>query len=189
MGSRFSLQDLDVDYPSEAKVAYMLGHYLEENKNSECYGRLGSLPREGIYFSPPDIDLLEIDSDQVNSYEVKGYRNGELKNGYILKGIGQAVGNLVCKVKREGEVDLKGLVDRSYIALPEGEYPTKIIESINNLPVGLILVGFEEIKEVSPAKKNPHLDKDLKNYFLKNLELGDRKNYHRRYKDDAFLKG
>lgn len=191
MGTKFSLKEkLDVDYPSEAKVAYMLGNYLEENKNSKYYSKLGSLFGEeiSIYFSPPDIDLLEINSSEICSYEVKGYRNEDLKNEYILKAVGQAVSNLICKVKTEEDVDFKGLVDKSYIALPDGEYPSKIFKSISDLPVGLVRVKFGEIEEVVPAKKNPYLDQNFKELFLEDFDLKDRKSYHRRYKDDAFLR-
>lgn len=181
------------DKPSEKSVAFRLG-YLLEQEGSDCYGRLKFLVGKDfksdkiIVFSPPDLDLLEM-GEELRVFEVKGYRksnNGKkLGSGQVLKGVGQAMSNLVWEVDEGDESRYYGFVDKSFVVVPNNNEPwmKKITKSLRSSPIGMIEVSNDGIDVISEAKENPHLDKKKQRWFLDRVDFKSSKGYFNKYAD------
>lgn len=167
--------------PKEEAVVYNLGRLIEDSRNSKCYARLENFSKDGVTISlSPDVDLLE-DGEELVTYEVKGYRKNGLKLGQVLKGIGQAMSNLIWVREEDGEKQYFGFADKSFVAVPENDEPwmKMVSKFLEENVVGLIEVGNEGFNIISQAKGNPYLDEEKQKWF-KSIDIKERKHYKRK---------
>jgi hypothetical protein len=165
---------------TEDTVLYFL--YLgAKRRNSKVFFKLKhniSLNREWSFYFAPDIDMLEITpEEEIIGYEAKGQQKRKSSYNWpsLYAGLDEALFYLRLPYVDNKKFDGGG-IDKVFVVHAHPE-PKKIIEDeklglkIYELtPIGLLCVTPErEIKKLIEAKKNPILNKNMKNLLLQNL--------------------
>lgn len=130
----------------------------------------------------PDVDLLEVRHDgTVVGYELKGIQKSKstTRDVTFYEGLDQALSLLVNPVDSplsDSVPPEASIFDHVYLVHPSdnpaGEVHSgafaRLVDSCT--PAGLIYVGHNRWKEAVSPKPNPHVNQELKNLFLQNLD-------------------
>lgn len=165
---------------TENVVLYFL--YIEVKKRgSKVFFGLKhnlSLNRKWSFYFSPDVDMLEITpEDEIIGYEAKGQQKRKESYNWpsLYIGLGEALFYLRLPYV-DGKKFNGGAIDKVFVVNAHPD-PEEIIEHEKSglkiyelTPIGFLCVTPKgKIKKLIEAKKNPFLDKNMKNFLLQNL--------------------